>query len=54
MDVGVGVTYCDDIQDTEEAVDTIAWENLLHHTFFAILKYRNNGNHFKRLIMAGS
>lgn len=34
----VGVTYCDDIQDAEEAVDTVPWVNLLHHTFFAILE----------------
>lgn len=38
----VGVTYCDDIQDAEEAVDTISWENLLHHALFAILEARNN------------
>lgn len=36
------MTYCDDIQDAEEAVDTVAWVNLLHHTFFAILEDRNN------------
>lgn len=38
----VGVTHRDDIQDAEEAVDTIAWVNLLHHTLFAILVTRNN------------
>lgn len=38
----VGVTYCDDIQDAEEAVDTIPWENLLHHALFAILEARKN------------
>lgn len=37
----VGVTYRDDIQDAEEAVDAITWVNLLHHTFFAILEARN-------------
>lgn len=34
-------TYCDDIQDAEEAVDTVSWVDLLHHTFFAILEKRN-------------
>lgn len=33
-----GATYRDDIQDAEEAVDTVSWEHFLHHTFFAILK----------------
>lgn len=33
-----GVTYRDDIQDAEEAVDTVSWEHFLHHAFFAILK----------------
>lgn len=37
----VGVTYCDDIQDAEQAVDAVSWVNLLHHTFFAILEDRN-------------
>lgn len=37
----VGETYRDDIQDAEEAVDTITWVNLLHHTLFAILETRN-------------
>lgn len=31
-------TYRDDIQDAEEAVDTVSWKHFLHHTFFAILK----------------
>lgn len=31
-------TYSDDIQNAEEAVDTVSRENLLHHTFFAILE----------------
>lgn len=38
----VGETYRDDIQDAEEAVYTITWVNLLHHTLFAILDTRNN------------
>lgn len=33
----MGVTHRDDIQDAEEAVDTVSGVNLLHHTFFAIL-----------------
>lgn len=33
-----GVTYCDDIQNTEEAVDAVSREYLLHHAFFAILE----------------
>ncbi len=37
----VGVTYGDDIQDAEEAVDAVAGVNLLHHVLFAILKGRN-------------
>lgn len=35
-----GETYCDDIQDAEEAVDTVSGVNLLHNTFFAILSDR--------------
>lgn len=38
----VGETYCDDIQDAEEAVYTITWINLLHHTLFAILETSHN------------
>lgn len=38
----VGETYRDDIQDAEEAVDTISGVNLLHHALFAILGTRNN------------
>lgn len=36
-----GVTYRDDIQDAEEAVDTVSWEHFLYHTFFAILKKKD-------------
>lgn len=32
------MTYCDDIQDAEEAVDTVPCINLFHHTFLAILE----------------
>ena len=34
----MGVTYCDDIQNAEEAVNTVSRINLLHHIFFAILE----------------
>lgn len=43
----VGETYRDDIQDAEEAVYTITWVNLLHHTLLAILETRNNTNNYK-------
>ena len=34
----VSVTYCDDIQNAEEAMDTVSCIDLLHQTFFAILE----------------
>lgn len=34
----VSVTYCDDIQNAEETMDTVSGIDLLHHIFFAILE----------------
>lgn len=34
----MGVSYSDDVQDAEEAVDTVSGVHLLHHTVLAVLK----------------
>lgn len=36
--VGTCATYCDDVQDAEQAVDAVSWVHLLHHTLLAILE----------------
>lgn len=44
------MTYSDNVQDTEQAVDTVARKNLLDHTFFAILKHRKRSEHTSQLV----